>query len=212
MDNNYPPQSYQNQPYPPQGQPYPPQPYGYPPASNTKSATTAGLLGIFLGQVGAHNWYLGEKNKGLIHSIIFGVCIILFIVIDFIIPANSYRFAYWLLSGGFWLIPLIGVIWSANAIWGLVEGIIILASGDAGLARKGYAVAAPVAPAPYPPQPYPAQPYPPQGQPYQQPPYPPYNNEPPREDYHDNRQDDYRENHHEEHRHHEAREEHRHAE
>lgn len=28
-----------------------------------KSATTAGLLGIFLGAVGAHCWYLGDKKK-----------------------------------------------------------------------------------------------------------------------------------------------------
>ncbi len=28
-----------------------------------KSAIAAGLLGIFLGQFGAHDWYLGDKKE-----------------------------------------------------------------------------------------------------------------------------------------------------
>ena len=35
------------------------------------------------------------------------------------------------------------LVMAGNGIWGFVEGIIILAQGDAGLARKGYAVAMP---------------------------------------------------------------------
>lgn len=31
--------------------------------NNVKSATVAGLLGIFLGSIGAHCWYLGDKRK-----------------------------------------------------------------------------------------------------------------------------------------------------
>jgi TM2 domain-containing membrane protein YozV len=31
--------------------------------TKVKSATVAGLLGIFLGQFGAHSWYLGKKNR-----------------------------------------------------------------------------------------------------------------------------------------------------
>ncbi len=39
------------------------------------------------------------------------------------------------------------LVMMANGIWGLVEGIIILVQGDAGLAAKGYAVAGATAPA-----------------------------------------------------------------
>lgn len=42
--------------------------YGYPPAyedPNAKSKLAAGLLGIFLGSLGIHRFYLGYKNVGL---------------------------------------------------------------------------------------------------------------------------------------------------
>ena len=48
---------------------------------NPKSATTAGLLGIFLGAFGAHNWYLGEKNKGIAHVCMTVISIIVITVV-----------------------------------------------------------------------------------------------------------------------------------
>ena len=116
---------------------------------NVKSATTAGLLGIFLGAVGAHNWYLGEKNKGIIHCCLFGSGVLVSALASIILP-NVLTYSA-LLTWGV-ILSILGVItWLimvGNGIWGLVEGIIILSQGDAGLARKGYAVAAP-APQPY---------------------------------------------------------------
>ena len=57
-------QSYQ-QPYQaPQSQPYPPAP---------KSKMAAGLLGIFLGSLGIHNFYLGFTNRALIQLLV-SVC------------------------------------------------------------------------------------------------------------------------------------------
>lgn len=110
--------------------------------NNVKSATTAGLLGIFLGAVGAHDWYLGNKSKGILHVCLVGSGVLLMIVADAILPAvMSWRalitFA-WLFTilNGLALIVMMG-----NGIWGFVEGIVILTQGDAGLARKGYAVA-----------------------------------------------------------------------
>lgn len=104
-----------------------------------KSATTAGLLGIFLGSVGAHNWYLGEKNKGIIHVCLAGAGIIMTIAAN-IIGGNLYS-----LVSSFGLVSALtgigGLLISASGIWGLVEGIIILSQGDAGLAAKGYSVA-----------------------------------------------------------------------
>lgn len=107
-----------------------------------KSATTAGLLGIFLGAVGAHCWYLGDKKKGTTHVIIFGAGVAALIIGGAIIPSIlSFRALYrmlWLLSilsWGGWL--AIG----ASEVWGFIEGIQILTQGDASLAQKGYPVA-----------------------------------------------------------------------
>lgn len=120
---------------------------------NPKSATTAGLLGIFLGSVGAHNWYLEDKKKGIIHVSLVAGGILLEIVAALVMPKDELSVAMTLFSGGGNLIlPTIlggvgGAVISASAIWGLVEGIIILSQGDAGLAAKGYAVAGTVPPA-----------------------------------------------------------------
>jgi len=110
--------------------------------NNVKSATTAGLLGIFLGAIGAHDWYLGNKTKGIIHVCLAASGIILMIVADALLPAVlSWRslvtFA-WLFTI---LNALASLVMFGNGVWGFVEGIIILTQGDAGLARKGYAVA-----------------------------------------------------------------------
>lgn len=43
-------------------------------------------------------------------------------------------------------IGIAGLAAAASGIWGLTEGIQILIGGDAGLARKGYTIAAPVVP------------------------------------------------------------------
>ncbi len=71
-------QPYPQQPYAPQpGQPYPPQPgqpYVQPPVaydpSMQKSKIAAGLLGIFLGAWGIHNFYLGFTNKGILQIVL----------------------------------------------------------------------------------------------------------------------------------------------
>ena len=114
------------------------------PQQNVKSATTAGLLGIFLGSFGAHNWYLGEKNKGIAHVCMMSGGIIVDIISSLVLPNVMNIFTLASMSG--LLLALTGIAslaMSASAIWGLVEGIQILAQGDAGLARKGYMVAQP---------------------------------------------------------------------
>lgn len=59
------------------------------PAGEQKSKMTAGLLGIFLGGLGVHNFYLGYTGKA-IAQICLSLC------------------------------------FGAGAIWGLIEGIMIL--------------------------------------------------------------------------------------
>lgn len=61
-----------------------------------KSKVVAGVLGILLGSLGIHNFYLGNTTRGIIQLLIS------------------------LLSVGF-------LAW-AVAIWGIVEGILILIS------------------------------------------------------------------------------------
>jgi len=66
--------------------------------SGQKSKLIAGLLGIFLGSLGIHNFYLGNTNRGLTQLLVS-------------------------LIGG---IFTCGVAAIAMEIWGLVEGIQIL--------------------------------------------------------------------------------------
>lgn len=77
-------------------------PLRMPPApvwQSSKSKLAAGLLGIFLGGLGVHNFYLGNTGKAV---------------------------AQLLLTLVGWILLGLGPI--AAAIWGFVEGIIILCS------------------------------------------------------------------------------------
>ena len=112
-----------------------------------KSAIAAGLLGLFLGQFGAHDWYLGDKKKGLIHVLLFAGSFVV-IMLSSIVTAIALYSGIGFISAVFGFLAAIAyLVMMANGIWGLVEGIIILVQGDAGLAAKGYAVAGATAPA-----------------------------------------------------------------
>ena len=98
-----------------------------------KSKLVAGLLGIFLGSYGVHNFYLGYTQKGLIQVIASLGSIALSVVL-------------WIISGllsvvfiGFLIMPIAFIldfvptgIW----VWGLIEGIMIL-SGNINKDAKG---------------------------------------------------------------------------
>ena len=73
---------------------------------NAKSKMAAGLLGIFLGQFGVHNFYLGYTGKAVAQLLltIFGYILAIFIVGIFMVAAAG--------------------------IWGLVEGIMILSGSS----------------------------------------------------------------------------------
>ena len=73
------------------------------PSPNAKSKIAAGLLGIFLGGLGVHNFYLGYTGKAVAQLILTLVGSIF----------------------GCFVFPLIAA--AAAGIWGLVEGIMILA-------------------------------------------------------------------------------------
>ena len=139
-------------------------------SSQIKSSTTAGLLGIFLGTFGVHDFYLGgekHKKKAIIHVCLGASGVVVSIISSIILP-NALSISALLRMA--WLTSILGFISagcvSASGIWGLIDGIRILTAGDAGLAAEGFAVANP--------QPM-GQPYQqPMGQPYQQPMGQPY--------------------------------------
>lgn len=97
-----PPNPYTQAPY---GQQVPPNPYAggyYPAYGEQKSKILAGLLGIFLGGLGIHRFYLGHTNIGLVQLL------------------GS-------LVGG---ILTLGLASFGIAIWGFVEGIMILCGAE----------------------------------------------------------------------------------
>lgn len=80
-----------------------PPPQAGTPGTAPKSKMVAGLLGIFLGSFGVHNFYLGYTQKAIIQVILGGIGILTSCIV-------------------------IGVfILTGVGIWGLIEGIMILA-------------------------------------------------------------------------------------
>lgn len=76
--------------------PYPPRSVPYPYGLRRKSKIAAGLLGIFLGAFGVHNFYLGHTGKAVVQLLMT------------------------MLS--------VGLLAPFSVMWGLIEGILILAS------------------------------------------------------------------------------------
>lgn len=80
----------------------------YKQARSHKSKIVAGILGIFIGGLGIHNFYIGETSKGVIQLCLY--------------------------FGGIFTFGLTSIIAS---IWGLIEGIFILI-GRISLDGDGY--------------------------------------------------------------------------
>lgn len=98
------------------------------PTPKAKSKVTAGLLGIFLGAIGAHNWYLGEKAKGIAHVCMFFSSLPSIIAISFVLPSTRTISAVMQTEAVFDALSVFfALIIIASAVWGLIEGIMILA-------------------------------------------------------------------------------------
>lgn len=95
----YNPNAYSGHPGPPGYQPIPDYPApGYPGPVSSRTRLAAGLLGIFLGSIGIHNFYLGRTSLGVTQLLI--------------------------------AIFTCGAGAAVTSIWGLIEGILYLASKD----------------------------------------------------------------------------------
>ncbi len=95
-------------------------------ASGAKSRTVAGVLGIVLGSLGVHKFYLGNTVPGIIHVGVTGGGIFLFIVAA-ILSAAFYGFGI-IIGGLFGLLGWLAI--TASGVVGLVEGIIYLTKSD----------------------------------------------------------------------------------
>ncbi len=112
--------------------------------NNTKSATTAGLLGIFLGGVGAHDWYLGNRNKALLHIALVGGALGVMFVTSIFLPAVLSRSTYLDIEGVLSGINILA--WGAvvtSIVWGAIEGLLLLEQGDDGLIKQNFVVVNP---------------------------------------------------------------------
>ena len=79
-----------------------------------KSKLAAGLLGIFLGAYGVHNFYLGYTKKAIIQVAVTGGSIVLSFILGITVVGLFLVF-----------IPIMASM--GMGIWGMVEGIMILA-------------------------------------------------------------------------------------
>lgn len=89
-----------------------------------KSKVAAGLLGIFLGCYGIHNFYLGYKKKGFIQ---LGIVVLAFFLwIAAYVPMAIWGVNHVNTAGMmiFFLLFFVGIV--GVEIWGFVEGILIL--------------------------------------------------------------------------------------
>ena len=106
-----------------------------------QTAQMAGILGVFLGWAGAHDWYLGRKKPAIIHTSLAAGSILLAIIAGLIIQSvpTTARLLSRTTADMQWgsaLTILSYLIAAGNTIWGIVEGIILLQRGEKALVPK----------------------------------------------------------------------------
>lgn len=112
---------------------------------NPKSALTAGVLALVLGVFGVHEWYLNDRKKARAHvilAIVSASAFVLGAILKVAISSvGSFGIANFMASAAT-VCRIIG--WFAlviDAVWAIIEGILLLVQGDDGLAEKGYTIA-----------------------------------------------------------------------
>lgn len=123
------------QPAPYQSAGYQPSPYAAGVAP--KSKTTASLLAFFLGGFGVHNFYLGQKGRGIGHIVLaaLGILVMIIAVISGLSSVDSTTAQISdEAAAGVGAGVLFGyLLLIANGIWAFVELIMILVSKDPNL-------------------------------------------------------------------------------
>lgn len=110
-----------------------------------KSSSVAGLLGIFLGAFGAHDWYLGNRQKSAKTHVVLAVasilCFTAVTIIRAVASSGQTPTTLTLMNNIATILDTIAwLVMLGDVIWGAIEGIILLAQGDAGLTARGYFV------------------------------------------------------------------------
>lgn len=100
-----------------------------------KSALTAGVLGIFLGAFGMHDWYLGRQKPAKRHVILLIVGVAMFglsMIARALISAMTQLAWANSLNSIATILRIIGwITLVANVVWGVIEGILLIVQGDA---------------------------------------------------------------------------------
>ncbi len=106
---------------------------------SNKNRTTAGILGLFLGVIGVHNFYLGHKTKGIV-KVAFSIISIVLLFIGIGIAATAVEInpatgdMITLNEGALFLAGLIILlavfIMIPISLWAFVEAIIIFVKKD----------------------------------------------------------------------------------
>lgn len=103
-----------------------------------KDPTTSLLLGVFLGGVGAHNFYLGEKKKGIAFAVSFALSFVMMMISIVLEVVGAIRFAETsseytgvigdgdasLMTAGLILLLVSTVALCIVAIAGLIDGLL----------------------------------------------------------------------------------------
>ncbi len=92
-----------------------------------KSKLVAGLLGIFLGSFGVHNFYLGYKERAILQVSLTGGGILLAGILMGLSAPLMFVFGLGIITMLFGIIMIMAVL--GIRIWTLVEGIMIIAGG-----------------------------------------------------------------------------------
>lgn len=109
------------------------------PEVGNRGRMACGLLGLFIGGLGIHNFLLGQTGRGIAHIIIFIVSVIplSFHVVGFF--ASSLLIVIpWVGGILYFIVNALGAVavifWVTlfliNAVWGAIEGIMILSNKD----------------------------------------------------------------------------------
>lgn len=91
-----------------------------------KSKVAAGLLAIFLGGYGVHNFYLGYTKKAVVQLGLVVFAYVLFFVSFFTVAASSYYISESAALGFLLAMLMFILIVAGVGIWAFVEGILIL--------------------------------------------------------------------------------------
>ncbi len=98
--------------------------------NNPKSSSIAGVLGIILGSLGVHNWYLGEQKKAKRHIIVLiaGVAVLVIsMLLRALLPSAAQITLRTTMGNIAAVLQVVGwLIIAADVVWGIVEGILLL--------------------------------------------------------------------------------------